>query len=181
MLVKWDFEEIEVAWPAASDADLKFVRELIEGDKVPDDSRLQVIFRISKEEAASLAVQYTKIVKRPTADCAAKHGTMFWYVYSPEMLSQAQFPVEAPRHKSSTSVVTLQTATRSSSAYTPTTAPQSIKSGPICLIIGPETSIAAAKAGLLARADRTKRCLLGNGERTSDINLVNMAMNLHTH
>ncbi|TBU50254.1 hypothetical protein BD309DRAFT_498292 [Dichomitus squalens] len=42
MLVKWDFEEIEVTWPAASDADLKFVRELIEGDKVPDDSRLQV-------------------------------------------------------------------------------------------------------------------------------------------
>ena len=41
-LVQCGFKEIEIAYPAASDTDFSFVRELIEGNKVPDDVWLQV-------------------------------------------------------------------------------------------------------------------------------------------
>ena len=42
LLVECGFKEIEIAYPAASDTDFSFVRELIEGNKVPDDVWLQV-------------------------------------------------------------------------------------------------------------------------------------------
>ena len=42
------------------------------------------------------------------------------------------------------------------------------------------TSIAAAEFGLLAGADRIEGCLFGNGERTGNVDLVNLAMNLYT-
>src|SRR3984885_5659417 len=42
-LVKLGFKEIEVGFPAASQTDFDFVRELIEGDLVPEDVTIQVL------------------------------------------------------------------------------------------------------------------------------------------
>jgi 2-isopropylmalate synthase len=42
------------------------------------------------------------------------------------------------------------------------------------------TGVAAAELGLLAGADRVEGCLLGNGERTGNCDLVTMALNLYT-
>ena len=42
------------------------------------------------------------------------------------------------------------------------------------------TGIAAAELGALAGADRIEGCLFGNGERTGNVDLVNLAMNLYT-
>src|SRR5947207_11448818 len=43
LLVKLGFKEIEVGFPAASQTDFDFVRELIEGDLVPKDVTIQVL------------------------------------------------------------------------------------------------------------------------------------------
>ncbi|WP_174273390.1 2-isopropylmalate synthase [Sphingomonas bacterium] len=42
------------------------------------------------------------------------------------------------------------------------------------------TGVAAAELGLMAGADRVEGCLLGNGERTGNCDLVTIAMNLYT-
>lgn len=43
------------------------------------------------------------------------------------------------------------------------------------------TGVAASELGLLAGADRVEGCLFGNGERTGNVDLVTMALNLYTH
>lgn len=40
------------------------------------------------------------------------------------------------------------------------------------------TAVAAAELGLMAGADRVEGCLFGNGERTGNVCLVTLAMNL---
>ena len=43
------------------------------------------------------------------------------------------------------------------------------------------TGIAAAEMGLLAGADRVEGTLFGNGERTGNVDLITLALNLYTH
>src|SRR5208337_980935 len=49
MLVKIGFKEIEVGFPAASQTDFDFVRELIEQRLVPDDVTIQVLTQARPE------------------------------------------------------------------------------------------------------------------------------------
>ncbi|GHU18672.1 2-isopropylmalate synthase [Betaproteobacteria bacterium] len=42
------------------------------------------------------------------------------------------------------------------------------------------TAVAAAELGLMAGADRVEGCLFGNGERTGNVDLVTVALNLYT-
>ncbi len=43
------------------------------------------------------------------------------------------------------------------------------------------TGIAASELGILAGADRVEGCLFGNGERTGNVDLVTLALNMYTH
>jgi 2-isopropylmalate synthase len=43
------------------------------------------------------------------------------------------------------------------------------------------TGIAATEMGLLAGGDRVEGCLFGNGERTGNVDLVTVALNMYTH
>ena len=43
LLVSLGFKEIEVGFPAASQVDFDFVREIIEQDAIPDDVRISVL------------------------------------------------------------------------------------------------------------------------------------------
>lgn len=43
------------------------------------------------------------------------------------------------------------------------------------------TAVAAAELAMLAGADRVEGCLFGNGERTGNVDLVTLALNLYTH
>ena len=43
LLVRMGYKEIEVGFPSASQTDFDFVRELIEGDHIPDDVTIQVL------------------------------------------------------------------------------------------------------------------------------------------
>jgi 2-isopropylmalate synthase len=48
------------------------------------------------------------------------------------------------------------------------------------IIVYTGTGIAAAELGILAGADRVEGCLFGNGERTGNVDLVNLALNYYT-
>ena len=43
MLVKLGFKEIEVGFPAASDTDFSFIRQIIDEDVIPGDVTIQVL------------------------------------------------------------------------------------------------------------------------------------------
>src|SRR5690606_7387124 len=49
LLVRMGFKEIEVGFPAASQADFDFVREIIEDNAIPDDVRIQVLVQCRPE------------------------------------------------------------------------------------------------------------------------------------
>src|SRR5579864_8644687 len=49
MLVKMGFKEIEVGFPAASETDFAFVREIIENGLIPDDVTIQVLTQSRSE------------------------------------------------------------------------------------------------------------------------------------
>ena len=42
LLVRMGYKEIEVGFPSASETDFSFVRQLIEGDRIPDDVTISV-------------------------------------------------------------------------------------------------------------------------------------------
>src|SRR5215210_6679010 len=43
LLVRMGYKEIEVGFPSASETDFNFVRQLVEGDRVPDDVTISVL------------------------------------------------------------------------------------------------------------------------------------------
>ena len=43
LLIRMGYKEIEVGFPSASQTDFDFVRQLIEGDRIPDDVRISVL------------------------------------------------------------------------------------------------------------------------------------------
>ncbi|KAI0807860.1 hypothetical protein C8Q74DRAFT_1229749 [Fomes fomentarius] len=237
-LVKCGFKEIEVAYPAASDTDLNFVRGLIEGNKVPDDVWLQVltparedlirrtvdavagckraiihmynatsclfrtvVFQNSKEETIRLAAKHTQIIRKLTDECTAKYGTVFRYEYSPETFSQTEpeFAIEVCE-----AVKAAWGKAGLGDERIIFNLPATVEIGPsnhyadlvehFCRHISERektiislhphndrgTSIAAAELGMLAGADRIEGCLFGNGERTGNVDLVNLALNLYS-
>ena len=56
LLVKMGYKEIEVGFPSASQTDFDFVRELIEGDKIPPDVRISVLTQ-AREDLIERTVQ----------------------------------------------------------------------------------------------------------------------------
>src|SRR5580692_3153523 len=63
MLVKLGFKEIEVGFPAASDTDFSFVREIIEEGLIPDDVTIQVLTQ-SRAELIDKTFEAVKGAKR---------------------------------------------------------------------------------------------------------------------
>src|SRR5882672_5390742 len=49
LLVRMGFKEIEVGFPAASQTDFDFVRQLVESDMIPDDVTIQVLTQAREE------------------------------------------------------------------------------------------------------------------------------------
>src|SRR5438552_8965158 len=56
LLVRMGYKEIEVGFPAASQTDFEFVRELIASGKIPDDVRISVLTQ-AREELIERTVQ----------------------------------------------------------------------------------------------------------------------------
>ncbi|MFC0178743.1 2-isopropylmalate synthase [Thorsellia kenyensis] len=233
LLVECGFKEIEIAFPSASETEFKFVRRLIEENRVPDDVVLQVltqaredlivrtfeslkgckqaivhvynatspvfrqvVFNKSKEEIKALAVHGATLIKEE----AKKYPETDWsFQYSPEIFSDTEldFAIEvceavcdvwqpSPQKK----VILNLPATVEMS--TPNVYADQIEY--FCRHISRRESVvisihvhndrgcavAATELAIMAGGDRVEGCLFGHGERTGNVDLITIALNLYT-
>lgn len=232
-LVAVGVKEIEVGFPSASQTDFDFVRELIEGGHIPDDTTIQVltqaredlitrtfeslkgakkaivhyynatapsfrriVFNQDKAGVIQIAVNAGQIIKRLAEQ---NPDTQWGFEYSPEIFSstEPEFAVEVcnavievfqptPAQKL---ILNLPATVE---AATPNVYADQIEW--FCRHIDRRdsvivslhthndrgTGVAATELGLLAGADRVEGCLFGNGERTGNVDLVTVALNMYT-
>lgn len=160
----------------------------------------QVVFGNDQAKTIDLAVRHTKLVSELMDHYSKPEngGTRFRYEYSPETFSQTEpdFAVEVCQ------------AVRSAYGKASTenkiifNLPATVEIGPpnhyadmieyfgrkigeretIEISLHPHNDrgcgIAATELGLLAGADRVEGCMFGNGERTGNVDLVTLALNL---
>ena len=233
LLVRMGYKEIEVGFPAASQTDFDFVRQLIEEDLVPDDVVLQVLTQSREHliertfesiQGAKQAVMHlynsTSVLQRRVVfgtdmdgivdialdgarlckklgDAAAADGTDVFFEYSPESYTGTELEFAArvcnevldvfepaPDRKV---IINLPATVEMA---TPNVYADSIEwmhrhlahRENVTLSLHPHndrgTAVAAAELGYLAGADRIEGCLFGNGERTGNVCLVTLGLNL---
>ncbi|KIY50795.1 2-isopropylmalate synthase [Fistulina hepatica ATCC 64428] len=160
-----------------------------------------VVFRNSKEQTIELAVKHTRSVRQLTDECTAGFGTKFKYEYSPETFSQTEpeFAVEVCEAVKATwgragpgedriifnMPATVEVAPPNHFAdQIEYFAAHISERNHIIISLHPHndrgTGIAAAELAVLAGGDRIEGCLFGNGERTGNVDIVNLALNLYT-
>jgi 2-isopropylmalate synthase len=233
LLVVVGFKEIEVGFPAASQTDFDFVRQLIEEDRIPADVTIQVltqarepliarsfealkgahqaimhlynstsiiqreqVFKLSRDKIKDIAVKGAQLVR----GFAEKQPETQWqFQYSPESFTQTElaYAIEVcdavvavwqptPENKVILNLpATVEVATPNVYAdqieyFNDTVAQRD------CIRISLHThndrgcGVAAAELGVMAGADRIEGTLLGNGERTGNMDIVTAAMNLYS-
>nr|GAT52775.1 predicted protein [Mycena chlorophos] len=160
-----------------------------------------IVFRNSKEQTVELAVSHTKIVRRLTEEFAQKYGTQFRYEYSPETFTQTEpdFAIEiceavkAAWGKAGLGDERIVFNLPSTVEIAPPNhyadmienfCSKITEREKVIVSIHPHndrgTGTATAELGLLAGGDRIEGCLFGNGERTGNVDIVNLALNLYT-
>lgn len=233
LLVGMGFKEIEVGFPSASQTDYDFVRQLIEGDHIPDDVTIQVltqsrehliertfealegadraivhlynstsvlqrrvVFRQDEDGIVDIATSGARLVKKFEEQLK---GTQITYEYSPESYTGTE--LEFARRISDEVATVLEASTdRKMILNLPATVEMSTPNvyadsiewmhrnlehrDSLILSLHPHndrgTGVAAAELGCLAGADRIEGCLFGNGERTGNVDLVTLGMNLYS-
>ncbi|MEV4486769.1 MULTISPECIES: 2-isopropylmalate synthase [Micrococcus] len=233
LLVGMGFKEIEVGFPSASQTDYDFVRQLIEGDHIPDDVTIQVltqsrehliertfealegadraivhlynstsvlqrrvVFRQDEDGIVDIATSGARLVKKFEEQLK---GTQITYEYSPESYTGTE--LEFARRISDEVATVLEASTdRKMILNLPATVEMSTPNvyadsiewmhrnlehrDSLLLSLHPHndrgTGVAAAELGYLAGADRIEGCLFGNGERTGNVDLVTLGMNLYS-
>lgn len=156
----------------------------------------KVVLGLDEDGIVEMAVSQTKLVKQ----LVAEHPETEWgFEYSPEMFSDTELAfskrvvdavVEAwgatPQNKC---IINLPSTVEH---CTPNVFADMIewmhrnlaKRDSIIMSVHPHndrgTGIAAAELALMAGADRLEGCLFGNGERTGNCDLANIALNLYT-
>jgi 2-isopropylmalate synthase len=157
----------------------------------------RVVFRMEQAQVISdLAVKHARIIK----DLAAQAPETQWtFQYSPEMFSGAEREfskniVDAvtevwqptPQHKCIINLpATIEHSTPNVFADMVEWAHRNLaRRDAIVLSLHPHndrgTGTAAAELGMMAGADRVEGCLFGNGERTGNVDIVNLALNLYS-
>ncbi|MEV7561724.1 2-isopropylmalate synthase [Streptomyces sp. NPDC048331] len=156
----------------------------------------RVVFRGSKEQIKQIAVDGTRLVME-YADKLLGPETTFGYQYSPEIFTDTEldFALEVceavcdvwqPAEGREIILNLPATVERS----TPSThadrfewmARNLTRREHICISVHPHndrgTAVAAAELALMAGADRIEGCLFGQGERTGNVDLITLGMNL---
>ncbi|WP_082108827.1 2-isopropylmalate synthase [Azospirillum thiophilum] len=233
LLLRMGFKEIEVGFPAASQTDFDFCREVIDGNKIPDGVTIQVltqareelirrtfegikgakraivhlynstselqrrvVFGLDRQGIVDIAVQGAKLIKQ-LADQTPE--TEIVLQYSPESFTgtELDFAVEICE---AVMEVWQPTPERKIILNLPSTVEMSMpnvhadqiewfcktmKNRESAIIsLHPHndrgTGVAAAELGLLAGADRVEGTLFGNGERTGNVDVVTLALNMFT-
>ncbi|CAN5891307.1 2-isopropylmalate synthase [soil metagenome] len=231
LLVGMGYKEIEVGFPSASQTDFDFVREIIEGDLIPDDVTVQVLTQARDEliertfdsvRGAKQAIVHLynststlqrrvvfgldrdgirDIAVRGARTCAkfaeSVGDTDISFEYSPESYTgtELEFAVDVCNAVNAVWQPTPQRQTiinlpATVEMATPNVYADSIEwmgrhladRDSVALSLHPHndrgTAIAAAELGYLAGADRIEGCLFGNGERTGNVCLVTLGMNV---
>ena len=237
LLVKMGYKEIEVGFPAASQTDFDFVRELIESDRIPDDVQISVLTQ-AREELIDRTVQSLVGARRAAvhmynaaapvfrqtvfgfdgdgrAQCRAVavdgtravmkaaeiylEGCDFGYEYSPEIfmdteldfsleISSAVMDVWAPELGREIIVNLPCTVERSTPNVYADQIEWMSRNLPhrehVALSVHTHndrgTAVADAELAVLAGADRVEGCLFGNGERSGNVDLVTLGLNLYS-
>lgn len=230
LLVKMGFKEIEIGFPAASQIEFDFLRQLVERRMIPDDVTVQVltqcrehlirrtfeaiqgvkkaivhiynststlqrdvVFHKEREEIKEIAVEGVRLVKK----YMQTHDGEIILEYSPESFTGTELDFA------------LDICTAVQEEWKPTPEKKMIINLPatvemttpnvyadqiewmnnhfkdrdsIILSIHPHndrgTGIAATELALLAGAERVEGTLLGNGERTGNVDILNIAYNM---
>ena len=230
LLVKLGFKEIEIGFPAASQIEYDFLRQLVERTLIPDDVVVQVltqcrehlikrtfdaiqgipkaivhiynststlqrevVFHADREEVKQIAIDGTRMVKKYMKDYDGK----VILEYSPESFTgtELDFALDicaavqeewgaTPDNKIIINLpATVEMTTPNVYADQIEWMNKHFKNrDSIILSIHPHndrgTGIAATELALLAGADRVEGTLLGNGERTGNIDILNIAYNM---
>ncbi|MEU4419994.1 2-isopropylmalate synthase [Actinoplanes sp. NPDC024001] len=232
LLVKMGYKEIEVGFPAASQTDFDFVRQLIEQDLIPDDVTIQVLVQCREHlidrtfeaiRGAKRAIVHfynsTSTLQRRVVFGLDKDGitdiattgarlcqkyaeihtpdTEIFYEYSPESYTGTELEYALEICSAVIDVIdptpdrpliinlpaTVEMATPNVYADSIEWMHRNLpRRDSIVLSLHPHndrgTGVAAAELGLLAGADRIEGCLFGNGERTGNVDLVTLGLNL---
>jgi 2-isopropylmalate synthase len=233
LLVKLGFKEIEDGFPAASQTDFDFVRELIEGDLVPTDVTIQVltqsrselirrtfdaiagsrraivhlynstselqrrvVFGQDRAGIIDIAVTGARLI----GDLAsAVRDTEIVHEYSPESFTgtELDFAVEICEAVLETWGATAANKAILNLPATVEMATPNVYADQIewfgrnitgrdrfVLSVHPHndrgTGVAAAELAVLAGAERVEGTLFGNGERTGNVDLLTLALNLYS-
>ena len=230
-LVQMGFKEIEVGFPAASQPDFDFVRQLIEEDLIPDDVTIQVlvqcrqellertyeslqgvrraivhfynstnplqreaVFGLDKDGITAIAVNAAKMARKLEETLA---GSEIRYEYSPESftLTEPEYALEICHAVMDVIEPTPErpiifNLPATVECYTANVYGDVIEwfgrkvrnRDSVVISLHPHndrgTGVAAAEFGVMAGADRVEGTLFGNGERTGNVDIVNLAMNL---
>jgi 2-isopropylmalate synthase len=233
LLVRLGFKEIEIGFPAASQTDFDFCRDLIEGGRIPPDVTVQVltqarehlihrtfqalkgvpraivhvynststvqrevVFRLDREGVRKIAVQGAELLQQIAASYP---GTEWIFEYSPESFTgtELDYALEicehvlavwkpTPQHRAIINLpATVENSTPNIYADQIEWFGRNIKNrDSIILSVHPHndrgTAIAAAELALMAGADRVEGTLFGNGERTGNVDIVTLALNMYT-
>ncbi len=229
-LIKLGFKEIEIGFPAASQIEFDFLRQLVERKMIPDDVRVQVltqcreelidrtfesiegckeaivhiynststlqrdvVFGMEREEIIDIAVKGTRMVK----ERAAKFPGKIILEYSPESFTgtELDFALEIctavqeawEPTKENPIIINLPSTVEMN---TPNVYADQIEwmdhhfknRDTIILSVHPHndrgTGVASAELAMLAGAERVEGTLFGNGERTGNVDVLNIAYNM---
>jgi 2-isopropylmalate synthase len=232
-LVKLGFKEIEVGFPAASQTDYDFLRELIERNLIPEDVTIQVltqarpeiiartyqslagarrvivhvynstsitqrrmVFKLDRAGIKDIAVRGAECVRR---EAERRRGTDWVFQYSPESFTgtELDYAVEVC---DAVTAVWEPTPQRRAILNLPATVELATPNiyadqiewfgrhvahrDSVIISVHPHndrgTGVAAAELAVMAGADRVEGTLFGNGERTGNVDIVTMALNLYT-
>ena len=193
LLVQIGFKEIEVGFPAASETEYEFVRALIEQDLIPSDVTIQV-FRKSKEEILDIAVEGAALLKKLADETEGN----FLFEYSPESFTGTE-PEYALEVCNAVLDVWKPTPDKKAIINLPVTVEHSMPHvyasqieymcenmkyrENVIVSLHPHNDrgcgVADSEMGLLAGADRIEGTLFGNGERTGNVDIITLAMNMY--
>ena len=156
----------------------------------------KVVLGMNEDEIVGLAESNARLIR----DMAAKQPQTAWtFEYSPEMFSGTELAF-SKRVVDAVTAVWAPTPARKCIVNLPSTVEHSTpnifadmiewmhrhieRRDAVVLSVHPHndrgTGTAAGEFALMAGADRIEGCLFGNGERTGNVDLVNIALNLYT-
>jgi 2-isopropylmalate synthase len=160
-----------------------------------------VVFNYSEDESLKVAVECTKLVRSLTKDDPTQAGTNWQFEFSPETFSDSspEFVVRlcdavmeawGPSGKDHDKIIfnlpaTVEMSTPNIYADQIEWFSRHLKNRELAQISlhchnDRDCATAATELGVMAGADRVEGCLFGNGERTGNVDLLTVALNLYS-